>query len=178
MIQKIDMNKLKMNSFPLVSIVIPNYNGLQYLEKCLNSVQNQSYTNTETIFVDNGSVDESCDYVTKNFPWVSIVKNLNNLGFSGGANAGIWVSKGEYIFTLNTDTELDPDCLLHLVHELELFPTVGLCGPKVLFFDGKINSTGLNKILTKCKAISRDLVLFTKMFDGFNPSSRKLLSPN
>ena len=150
MIQNIDMNELKMNSSPLVSIVIPNYNGLQYLERCLHSIQNQSYTNTETIFVDNGSVDESCDYVAKNFPWVLIIKNSKNLGFSGGVNTGIRASKGEYIFTLNTDTELDPDCLLHLVRELELFPNVGLCGPKLLFFDGKINSTGMFFSLGGC----------------------------
>ncbi|MDD1730325.1 MAG: glycosyltransferase family 2 protein, partial [Methanospirillum sp.] len=135
--------KSQRDIMPLVSVVIPNYNGYQYLERCLNSVFSQSYSNIEVVFVDNASVDLSVSYVKEMFPSVQIIQNSRNLGFSGGVNCGIRASKGESIFTLNTDTELEPDCIRFLVNELEESPDVGLCGPKLLFFDGKINSTGM-----------------------------------
>lgn len=150
MTQNDDLNDSPYVQYPLVSIVIPNYNGLQYLKRCFKSIQNQSYPHIETIFVDNGSVDRSCEYVAEEFPGVIVIKNPINLGFSGGINTGIRASKGKYIFTLNTDTEFDPECLSHLVHEMEEFLDVGLCGPKLLFFSGGINSTGMFFSLGGC----------------------------
>jgi GT2 family glycosyltransferase len=128
---------------PMVSIIIPNYNGLSYLDRCIRSIYHQTYQNIEIIFVDNASSDTSTEYVTSVFPDVRVIKNPVNLGFSGGVNTGIRASRGEYIFTLNTDTMLDPDCIQVLVRVLDQSPGVGMCGPKLLFFDGIINSTGM-----------------------------------
>ena len=55
------------------SVVVPNYNGRKFLEKCLRSLENQSVSEFETILVDDGSTDGSAAYVREQFPWVRIL---------------------------------------------------------------------------------------------------------
>ena len=57
-----------------VSVIIPNYNGMAYLEGVLSSLEQQEFQNFETILVDNGSSDGSVAFVMGNFPWVHIVE--------------------------------------------------------------------------------------------------------
>jgi GT2 family glycosyltransferase len=128
---------------PLVSIIIVNFNGLQFLEPCLSSLMNQSCKNFEIILVDNGSSDGSADYVRNQFATVKIIETGKNLGFSGGTNTGIHAAKGEYILTLNNDTIADP-YLLEEIQKPMIFNTkVGMCASKILFPDNSINSTGI-----------------------------------
>ena len=65
-----------------VSVIIPNYNGMAYLEGVLSSLEQQEFQNFETILVDNGSSDGSVAFVMGNFPWVHIVELPDNFGFS------------------------------------------------------------------------------------------------
>ena len=65
-----------------VSVIIPNYNGMAYLEGVLSSLEQQAFQNFETILVDNGSSDGSVAFVMGNFPWVHIVELPDNFGFS------------------------------------------------------------------------------------------------
>ena len=97
-------------------MVIPNYNGLQYIERCLESLKKQSFQEYEVIFVDNGSQDDSVKYVRENFPWVQLICLSENTGFCGAVNVGIKASEAEYVVLLNNDTEVDPDFLKEL-HE-------------------------------------------------------------
>ena len=53
-----------------VSVVIPNYNGSKYLPECLNALLKQTFTNFETILVDNGSEDDSIEIIQRDFSWV------------------------------------------------------------------------------------------------------------
>lgn len=89
----------------LVSIIIVNYNGKKWLKKCFDSLINQTYKNFEIIFVDNGSSDESVEYIEKNYTdkRIKIIESKNNLGFAGGNNLGINIAKGELILLLNND---------------------------------------------------------------------------
>ena len=95
----------------LVSVIIVNWNGRKWLEKCLDSLRVQTYKNFEVIFVDNASTDDSVDFVEKNYPEVVILKSDRNLGFAGGNNLGIDNSKGEFILFLNNDTWVKEDFL-------------------------------------------------------------------
>jgi GT2 family glycosyltransferase len=130
-----------MDSF--VSIVIVNFNGLRFLEPCLSSLGNQSFKNFEIILVDNHSADGSARYIREHFPSVTLIETGKNLGFAGGANAGIRASRGEYILTLNNDTIADPKFIENLVGPMASDPRIGMCASKMLFPDGRINSTGI-----------------------------------
>ena len=97
----------------LISIIIVNYNGKKWLQKCLDSLLCQTYNNFEIIFVDNGSSDDSVEFVNNNYKdeRIKIIKSDKNLGFAGGNNLGIDNSKGEYILLLNNDTWVEFDFL-------------------------------------------------------------------
>lgn len=127
----------------MISIIILSFNGKQYLEKCLMSVAAQTYRDFEVIVVDNASMDGSIEYLESHFPWVRIVKNRENLGFAGGTNSGIKQAQGEYILTLNNDTQVDGHFLEYLVRPMQSDKNVGMCASKMLLPDGRINSTGI-----------------------------------
>lgn len=133
------------NYLPLVSIIIVNYNGRKYLEKCLSSLLHQSYPSIEIIFVDNGSKDDSVDYIKKEFPDVKIIASRENLGFAKGNNIGIRAARGELIATLNTDTEVTSNWLEELVRAMNSSKQIGMCASKMVFMDSPefINSTGI-----------------------------------
>ena len=90
-----------------VSIVIVNYNTCDLLRNCLRSVYAQTKDiDFEVVVSDNGSVDGSVEMVRQEFPQVVLVENKANLGFGPANNRGVNVSKGEFIFYLNSDTLL------------------------------------------------------------------------
>jgi GT2 family glycosyltransferase len=97
----------------LVSVIIVNYNGKKWLQKCLDSLLNQTYTNFEIILVDNKSTDDSIKFLKTNYldKRLKIIEHKENSGFSGGNNIGIESAKGEYILLLNNDTWVDSDFL-------------------------------------------------------------------
>jgi GT2 family glycosyltransferase len=128
---------------PLVSVVVVNYNGRQFLEDCFRSLTQQVYNNYEIILVDNGSKDDSISFMTEHYPDVRIVQLSSNTGFAGGTNAGIKEARGEYILTLNNDTIVDSHLLDEIVRPMQLDGHVGMCGAKMLFPDGRINSTAI-----------------------------------
>jgi GT2 family glycosyltransferase len=106
-------------SNPVISVVISNKNGVQWLPRCLESVRTQSIADRiEIIIVDNVSSDESVPLTRKlldGFPQVSIIENKEDLGFTGGMNTGAFAAKGEGVFLLSNDTWLEKDCLEKLV---------------------------------------------------------------
>lgn len=102
-----------------VSVIIPNYNGMQYLQGCLDSLHNQSFADYEIIFVDNGSADESVDFVEDNYPDVKVIALEENTGFCRAVNEGIRNSRAEYVILLNNDTEVTRDFLKHLYEGME-----------------------------------------------------------
>lgn len=127
----------------MISVVILNFNGKRYLEACLTSVLSQTFRDFEVIIVDNGSSDGSQEYLETHFPWVKVIKNKKNLGFAEGTNTGMRQASGKYILTLNNDTQMDSRFLKKLVEPMESDSRVGMCAPKMLFCDGRINSTGI-----------------------------------
>lgn len=90
-----------------VSIIIVNYNTCKMLEDCINSIYKfTSDLEYEIIVSDNNSSDGSIEMLRKNFPKVVIVENKRNLGFGAANNEGRKISKGKYVFYLNSDTLL------------------------------------------------------------------------
>lgn len=130
---------------PLVSVIVVNYNGLRFLQKCLDSLLAQSYKNMEVVLVDNCSADGSTSFVKANYPSVRLIENDANLGFALANNIGIQSSHGELIATLNNDTEVTPRWLGSLVQAATNDDGVGMCASKMLFMKspGIIDSTGI-----------------------------------
>ena len=92
-----------------VSIVIPIYNVEKYLDRCIKSVVNQTYSNLEIILVDDGSTDSSgslCDLWAKNDKRIYVI-HKQNAGLGMARNSGLELSTGEYIFFLDSDDYVD-----------------------------------------------------------------------
>ena len=128
-----------LNDLPLVTIVIVNLDGREYLGECLGSLEKLTYPRdkTQVILVDNGSSDGSCEWVRKNYSWVEVMQNGQNLGFTRAINQGAKKSKGEYLAFLNNDTRVDPNWLQELVEPARTNPEVVCVGSKILNWDGK-----------------------------------------
>ncbi len=130
---------------PLISVVVLNWNGQQVVEKCLKSLQEQTYDRLEVIVVDNASTDGSAELVKKGFPDVKVIVNKTNLGFGGGNNVGIQASRGKYIMMLNNDTRLDPHCVEELRKCIDENGRYGACASKILleYEDNLIDAAGI-----------------------------------
>ncbi len=89
------------------TIVIPNYNGIKYIEACLDSIYGGTTADVEVIMVDNASTDGSLSLVEEKFPQVRIIRNSENTGFSVAVNQGIKASLTPYVILLNNDTRVD-----------------------------------------------------------------------
>lgn len=105
-----------------VSVVIPNYNGMEYLKDCLDSLEAQSMKDFETILVDNGSEDESLSFVRERYPEVRIKRLEKNYGFCRAVNEGIRMSKSPYVILLNNDTRADVRFAEELLSEIKKYP--------------------------------------------------------
>ena len=109
-----------------ISIITPNYNGVEFLDKYFKSLSQDSDYIGEVIIIDNGSADSSLDYIKKNtfsFP-VVVIENSENLGFAPAVNQGILKSKYDYIFSLNNDTEVKKGsikAMLDLIRDDDVF---------------------------------------------------------
>ena len=97
------------------TIVIPNYNGIKYIQACLESLYGGTVADIEVIVVDNASVDGSMELVRDRFPQVRLIVNQENKGFSYAVNQGIKEAHTPYVILLNNDTQAD----CSFVHELE-----------------------------------------------------------
>ncbi len=119
---------------PAVSIVIPNYNGMEHLPLCLNSIFKQTYSDFEVIVVDNGSSDSSVSYVAENFPQVRWIQFSENKGFACAVNAGITATRNDYIALLNNDIELTGDWLEKMIEAIRQHDEIGSVACKMMNF--------------------------------------------
>jgi GT2 family glycosyltransferase len=119
----------------LFSVVIPNWNGKQHLQPCLEALARQTYAPIEVIVVDNASTDGSQAYLREHHPAVRLIALPENRGFTGACNAGIEAAKGEWIALLNNDTEVDPRWAAAVVDAFDRHPEVGSVASKMLLFD-------------------------------------------
>ncbi len=104
------------------TVVIPNYNGIAYLEDCLTFLKRSKETTFDTIVVDNGSSDGSTALVKERFPWVRLVELKENTGFSHAVNVGIKESKTPYVLLLNNDTIVEHDFVARLEQVMDENP--------------------------------------------------------
>lgn len=123
---------------PLVSVIIVNYNGIEFVDGCLRAVLNSDYSDFEVIFVDNASADGSLEYAKNNFgndARMRFVVNRSSVGPAVGRNNGIAIAKGKYVAFLDNDTEVDKYWLKEAVKVFESDSTIGAAQSKLLKLD-------------------------------------------
>lgn len=124
------------SKFSRVAIIIPNWNTQKWLTGCLDGLKAQSFQDFQVLVVDNGSTDDSVNFLQTNYPNIEIFSFEENKGFSPAVNAGIRHTESEYVVLLNVDTVPQPDWLKNLVEVIETSPSdVGGVASKMLSLD-------------------------------------------
>ncbi len=153
---------LTMEDRPFVSIIILNYDGERYLDRCLSSILRTEYPRFEVILVDNASTDESLENAEHKFgkdERLTIIRSRTNRGFGPANNVGFRHTIGDYVVFLNNDTTVDPDWLTDLVNVMETDSTIGLAQSLILSMDGqRIQASGW--------LISDYIVSLNSVFEG------------
>jgi GT2 family glycosyltransferase len=130
---------------PKISCIVLSYNGIELTLQCLSSLLEQDYTPLEIIVVDNASQDETVSTIQTQFPEIHLIASKTNLGYTAGNNLGIKAALengADFVFLVNNDTLLEPDCVTKLMDVFNNKPNVGIAGPMVYTFDaGEIISS-------------------------------------
>lgn len=121
---------------PKISVVILNYNGMKFLESCITSLLKSNYDDFEILVIDNGSKDDSVNFLRRRFPnepKLKVISLGKNYGFAMGNNIGYMYTnpRSDFIFFLNNDTEVDKDCIKIIVEKMEKDKLVGAAQPKI-----------------------------------------------
>lgn len=134
-----------MGENPSVCLVVINLDGKDYLNSCLQSIeQNTAYENYSVTVVDNGSEDGSPEMVRETFPSVKLIENNRNLGFSIANNLGIIKSEEhDYYMLLNNDIEVHSGWLSAIVKVAEENDDAGIVGPRLVYPDGTLQHAGI-----------------------------------
>ena len=119
-----------------VTVIVLNWNGKVLLEDCLGTLEKVEYNNYNVLVVDNGSTDDSVQYIKSNFSAVDVLELDNNLGYAGGNNAGfkhvLLKYDPEIVVFLNNDTIVDAHFISALVKKLS-DPDAGISAPKIYY---------------------------------------------
>ncbi len=115
------------------SVIIVNWNGRELLERALPSLP----ADLEVRVVDNGSTDDSVDWLKSHHPDVTLIEAGANLGFGRGNNLGLEGCTRDYVLLLNSDARLEPGALETALDWLEAHPQVGVVGAQLLHADGR-----------------------------------------
>ena len=151
-----------------VSIVIPSWNRKDDLKECLDYVKKQVFKNYEIIVVDNGSTDGTIGLLEKNYPYVKIIKNIQNVGAAQARNQAYKISNGKYLWFLDSDSVvLDKNCLKIMLNILKENPQIGQLGgekitlgneTKIRISNPSINQDGVFLYLDNCKLKKTDYI--------------------
>ena len=127
-------------ALPRLSVIVVSYDCRTLVEDCLASLERcREELALEVILVDNDSTDGTPEAVAERFPWVVLMAQGENLGFSRANNLGIERARGEHLLLLNPDTVVPPDTLPLALDELGRRPEVGMLGVKLVRPDGSLD---------------------------------------
>ena len=144
-----------------VSIHIVTWNSIVHLRTCFHALDQQTYTDTSLMVVDNASLDGTVKWLHEHYPSTPVLKNTRNLGFARAHNQAILLTQSEYVFVMNPDIVLDPDWIERGVKWMDEHPKYGALSGKTLRFtysnddlkevqqSGIIDSTGLRMLRSR-----------------------------
>lgn len=127
-----------------VTVIIPNWNGKQYIRDCLDSLALQDIGEVPVVIVDNGSTDGSISLVQQEYPQVHLILLDKNYGFCRAVNEGIRAAGTKYIILLNNDTRVEKDFVRKLLESVKQDDHIFSCQAKMLQMDhpGKMDDGG------------------------------------
>ncbi len=119
-----------------LTVIIPNYNGMNFINECFGSLENQDCS-FEVIIVDNGSNDGSADFIKENYSEYHLIENDDNLGFSTAINQGIKNSLTDYVLLLNNDVVLECNCISKLLKWIKRDINIFAVASKMIQYDDR-----------------------------------------
>ena len=122
------------NNDKRVAVVILNWNGCDMMRQFLPSVIEGTGNDGEVIVADNGSTDDSCEMLSREFPGIRQIRLHQNFGFAEGYNQAFKEVEAEYFLLLNSDVEVEKAWLKPMLEYMDANPDVAACQPKVLSF--------------------------------------------
>ncbi len=122
---------------PTIAVVILNYNGQGYLEQFLPSVVASVYAGVEIWVADNGSTDDSVDFLKRHYPAVRLLELPENYGFAEGYNQALGQVEADYYVLLNSDVEVPEGWIQPVIHLMENDAMIAAAQPKILSYHEK-----------------------------------------
>lgn len=150
-----------------LTVVIPSYNQGDLLRECLKSIAEQTVRPSEIVVVDDGSTEDIAGMLVRNFPYVRAIRLDRNSGFCRAANVGAQAATTQYVFLLNNDMTLAPDCIELLLRDADLRtiltplvlfkaePDVIYCAGDRILTSGRPEPIGFRETLADFSAPSR-----------------------
>jgi GT2 family glycosyltransferase len=126
-----------------LTIIIISWNTLGMTARCLRALEQErsGVGDFQVIVVDNASTDGSAAMVKRDFPWVSLIRNRQNVGFARANNQAIGASQSELVLLLNSDTEVQAGAIGALVAFMRGHPQAGAAGAMLLNADGTLQES-------------------------------------
>ena len=147
-----------------LSVVIVSYNVRELLTACIDSVVKAAEgIDTEVFVVDNKSVDDTIEVINRDYPWVHLINNKENLGFSKANNIAIRQAEGEYVLLLNPDTVVAEGTLRGAIEFMDQHPEAGGAGVRMHNADGTLAPESRRAVPTPMVA-ARKMLGFTKRY--------------
>lgn len=174
---------------PKVTVLMPVYNGEQYLSEAIESILNQTFTDFEFLIINDGSTDRSVDIIESyDDPRIQLVHNGKNLKLITTLNRGIDLARGEYIARMDSDDISLPDRLAKQVEFLDTNPLCAVVAVKITQIDasgrllgdwkgdrGAVTAEGIRKHLPVVNCIAHPGVMMRKSIVSryrYDPSQR------
>lgn len=156
---------------PLISIIVPVYNVEKFLDKCVNSLLNQSYQNLEIILVNDGSNDNSgniCNNYRDIYKNIKVIHHEHSSGSAGfSRNSGLKIALGDYISFIDSDDWIHHDMLKSLLMASQKYNTeIAECDlvRTDQYFINELNSNYIYKIILEERSVALKRILITKRF--------------
>lgn len=121
-----------------IAVILVGMNTRAFVVGCLETIAKSNwgeYTH-EIIYVDNGSKDDSLEILRRDFPYVKVVANQKNVGFTAAANQAARIANSRYHLQINNDTLVDPDSIRLLAEFLDSHPKAAIVGGRIFNPDG------------------------------------------
>ncbi len=164
---------------PYVTVLMPVYNGEQYLEESIDSIISQTFTDFEFIIVDDGSTDKT-PVILNRYTDARIIKlrNPENLGMTNALNRGLLAAQGKFIARMDADDISLPERLAKQVAFMENNPQVGLCGTWIQLIDSDRSKDNILKLPTDDATLRCELLFDSPLAHPSVMFNRKQLFAN
>lgn len=152
-----------------ISIIIVNWNSEDYIINCIYTLfQKKKPISQEVIIIDNASQKGSFEELRRKYPFINLIENEKNIGFSKAVNQGIKKANGKYLLLINPDTEIKNNIIKELINFMETNPQAGIIGVQLLNENGSRQNSIANFPSLATELLNKRLLrfLFPKKYPG------------